>query len=171
MARIDLPEGDQPEVVRALMMRPSLAAAVSAYNDAVFASALDWRLHELVRMRVAQINACNVCLSWRTPEAINAGVTEDLLNAVADYRDNNAFRPAERVALEFTERFCTDSAAIDDELLARLKHHFDAGEIVELTLVIGKYLSQGRFMQVLDLDEAACALPTQVQGRPERAAQ
>ena len=172
MARIDLPDGDQPEVVRALMLRPRLGAAVAAYNEAVFASALDWRLHELVRMRVAQINACNVCLSWRTPEAGAAGVTDDLLAAVADYRGNDVFTPAEQVALEFTERFCTDSAAIDDDMLARLKAHFDSGEIVELALVIGKYLSQGRFMQVLDLDQAACEVPVgQAQARSERAAQ
>ena len=158
MARIDLPPGDQPEVVRALMLRPKLAAAIAAYNDAVFASALDWRLHELVRMRIAQINACNVCLSWRTPEAVKAGVTDELLGAVADYRNNATFTPAERVALEFTERFCTDSAAIDDDLLQRVKEYFDAGEVVELTLVIGKYMSQGRFMQVLDLDQAACVI-------------
>src|SRR3954451_4390053 len=99
MARIVLPDGNQPEVVRALMLRPQLAAAVAAYNDAVFASALDWRLHELVRMRVAQINACNVCLSWRTPQAVQAGISEELLGAVADYRGNVLFTPAEQVAL------------------------------------------------------------------------
>jgi AhpD family alkylhydroperoxidase len=158
MARIVLPDGDQPEVVRALLLRPQLAAAVSAYNDAVFASTLDWRLHELVRMRVAQINECNVCLGWRTPEAQAAGITEDLLSSVADYQASDAFTDAEKVALEFTERFCTDSARIDSALVDRLKEHFDSGEIVELTLVVGKYMSQGRFMQVLDLDEAACVV-------------
>jgi AhpD family alkylhydroperoxidase len=167
MARIDLPPGDQPEVVRALMLRPKLAAAVAALNDAVFASALDWRLHELVRMRIAQINACNVCLAWRTPEAVAAGVTDELLTSVADFRGNDTFTAAEQVALEFTERFCTDSAGIDEALVARLKQHFDAGEIVELALVIGKYLSQGRFMQVLDLDQAACY----VHAREDRALQ
>ena len=167
MARIDLPDGDQPEVVRALRLRPKLAAAVAAYNDAVFASELDWRLHELVRMRIAQINACNVCLNWRTPEALAAGVDEDLLKAVGDYRDNDLFTASEQVALEFTERFCTDSAGIDEALVERLKQHFDPGEIVELALVIGKYMSQGRFMQVLDLDQAACY----VHGRDERALQ
>src|SRR3954454_10497118 len=130
MARIHLPDGDQPEVVRALMLRPQLAAAVAAYNEAVFASTLDWRLHELVRMRIAQINECNVCLSWRTPEALTAGITEELLSAVADYPTSPLFTDAERAALEFTERFCTDSAGIDDALLGRLKAHFDAGEIV-----------------------------------------
>ena len=156
MARISLPAGDQLEVVTALSLRPSLAAAVGGYDAAVWNSSLDWRLHELVRMRVATINECTVCLGWRTPMAIEAGVTDDDLAAVVDPMDAR-FSPAESVALEYTTRFCTDSARIDDDLLARLGQHFDSGEIVELTLVVAKYLAMGRFMQVLGLDQA-CSL-------------
>ena len=160
MARIPLPDGDAPEVIRALSLRPQLAKVVALYNQAVDDSGLDWRMHELVRMRVAQINACAVCLGWRMPQAVAAGVTEDLLAGVADYRTSDAYSDLEKVALEYTERFCTDSAAIDDDLIARLSEHLDSGEIIELTLLIGKYLSQGRLMQVLDLDQAACAVPS-----------
>lgn len=158
MARIALPDGDQADIIKALMLRPGLAKGVGAMNDAVFASTLDWRLHEVLRMRIAVINGCQTCLTWRTPEALEAGVTEQLLAEVADWRTSDRFTPAERVALEFTELFCGDSLAISDELLARLETHFDAGQIVDLTLVIGKYLSQGRFMQVLGLD-TACEIP------------
>ncbi|HVS69156.1 MAG TPA: carboxymuconolactone decarboxylase family protein [Mycobacteriales bacterium] len=159
MARIDLPDGDQLDIVKALSLRPKLAGAVGAMNDAVFASTLDWRLHELVRMRIAQINGCTVCLAWRTPEATDAGVTDELLAAVAHWRDAAELTDQERTALEFTELFCTDSLSIGDELMARLGQHFEPGEIVELALVIGKYLSQGRFMQVLGLDQDSCAVP------------
>jgi AhpD family alkylhydroperoxidase len=159
MARIALPEGDQPDVVKALMLRPGLAKGVGAMNAAVFASTLDWRLHELLRMRIAVINGCQTCLTWRTPEAVEAGVTEELLTGVADWRTSDLYTDAERVALEFTELFCTDSVAISDDLMAALELHYDAGQIVDLSLVIGKYLSQGRFMQVLGLD-AACVVPT-----------
>jgi AhpD family alkylhydroperoxidase len=159
VSRISLPDGDQLDIVKALSLRPKLAGAVGAMNDAVFASTLDWRLHELVRMRIAQINGCTVCLTWRTPEALEAGVTDQLLAAVGTWRDSTEFSAAERIALEFTELFCTDSVSISDELMARLAEHYDAGEIVELALVIGKYLSQGRFMQVLGLDQDSCAVP------------
>jgi AhpD family alkylhydroperoxidase len=218
MARISLPEGDQLDIVKALSLRPSFAKAVGAMNAATFASTLDWRLHELVRMRIAQINGCTVCLSWRQPEAVEAGLTEDVLLAVGEWRAAPSTHPSsthpssthpssahpssahpssahpssahpssahpssahpssthpssthpssthpssysdsERAALEFTELFCGESTAISDELMARLETYFDAGEIVELALVIGKYLSQGRFMQVLGLDQV-CAVP------------
>lgn len=159
MARIALPEGEQPDVVKALMLRPALAKGVGAMNEAVFASTLDWRLHELLRMRIAVINGCQTCLTWRTPEAIDAGVTEELLAGVASWRTAELYTESERAALEFTELFCGDSVGISDELITSLEAHFDAGQIVDMTLVIGKYLSQGRFMQVLGLD-AACVVPT-----------
>jgi AhpD family alkylhydroperoxidase len=153
MSRIDLPPGGEPEVMRALSLRPELAEAVTTYDQAVWNSKLDWRLHELVRMRIAQINECTVCLSWRTPQAVDAGVTDELLAGVGRAADLPQYTDAERVAIEYAARFATDSARIDDELVDRLGEHFDGGEIVELTLVIAKYLAFGRFMQVLDLDQ------------------
>ena len=158
MARIALPDGEQPDIVKALSLRPGFARAVGAMNEAAFASTLDWRLHELVRMRIALINGCTVCLAWRTPEAVAAGVTDELLFGVAGWRTSDAYTETEKVALEFTELFCGDSTSIGEELMARLQQHFDSGEIVELALVIGKYLSQGRFMQVLGLDQDSCAV-------------
>jgi AhpD family alkylhydroperoxidase len=157
MARIALPDGDSPEIVRALSLRPDFARAVGGFEQAVWGSSLDWRLHELVRMQVAMINECTVCLGWRTPQAIEAGVTDDLLAGVATYETYPDFTDGERVALEYTQHFCTDSARISDELIERLSAQFAADEIVELTLVIGKYLSMGRFMQVLGLDQS-CSL-------------
>lgn len=157
MARIELPGGDGPEVVRALSLRPELAQAVAAYDQAVWNSRLDWRLHELVRMRIAQLNECAVCLSWRTPQAVEAGVTEALLLGVQRAAGNDDYTAAEKIALEYAERFCTDSAAIDDDLVSRLREHLDEGAVVELTLVIAKYLAFGRFMQVLGLDQT-CTL-------------
>lgn len=156
MARIPLPDGNQLEVVQALSLRPALAAAVGGFDAAVWNSSLDWRLHELVRMRVATINECTVCLGWRTPMAVEAGVTDDDLAAVTDPTDAR-YSPAESIALEYAARFCTESARIDDAFMARLNEHFDPGEVVELTLVVAKYLAMGRFMQVLGLDQA-CSL-------------
>ena len=156
MARIPLDSADHLEVISALSLRPTFATAVGGFDQAVWNSTLDWRLHELVRMRVATINECTVCLGWRTPMAVEAGVTDDDLAAVTDPADPR-FSPAESVAIEYAARFCTDSARIDDAFMARLNAEFDAGEVVELTLVIAKYLAMGRFMQVLGLDQA-CSL-------------
>src|ERR1700738_646140 len=106
MARIDLPPGEELDVIRAFSLRPDLAAGASAYDGAVWNSSLDWRLHELVRMRVAQINQCTVCLAWRTPQAGSAGATEELLTGVDGWRHQDDYTAAEQTAIEFAERYC-----------------------------------------------------------------
>jgi alkylhydroperoxidase family enzyme len=147
--RIEIPAGDGPEVTRALSLVPHFVAAVGALEKAVWASPLPRRVHELVRMRIAEINGCVLCMSWR-----NDWADDESLAAVSQYATSARFSDAERAAIEYAERFATDSQAIDDDLLARLGAHFSPAEITDLTLVAGKYLALGRFMQVLDLDQA-----------------
>src|SRR3954447_7164786 len=150
MARVELPAGHGPEVARALATAPHFAGVVMAYEQAVAESPLDPRLHELVRYRIAQINQCTVCLGYRREDS---GVGEDLLGKVAGWRQSDAFSATEQAALDFTEQFCGDSAAISDDLVAALERLLPPGQVVELALVVGKYLAMGRFMQVLGLDQ------------------
>ena len=164
MPRIALPDTGNLDVINALsIIRPELARAVGGMDAAIAASPLDPRVHELVRMRVAQINDCTVCLAWRTPAAIAAGITEEQLASVADFADADFYSPQEKVAIEYAQSFSTDSANIDDEFIARLAEHFSSADIIELTLVIGKYIAFGRFMQVLGLDQS-CVLEYAAEG-------
>src|SRR5947209_10725512 len=151
MARVELPAGPGPEVARALGLAPQFAGVVMAYERAVEESTLDPRLHELVRYRVAVINQCTVCLSYRREDS---GASEELLGRVADWRRCDDFTDAEKAALDFTEQFCGESSAISDELVADLERLLPEGQVVELALVVGKYLAMGRFMQVLGLDQS-----------------
>src|SRR3954469_9940137 len=148
MARVELPAGRGPEVARALALAPHFAGVVMAYEQAVAESTLDPRLHELVRYRIALINQCTVCLGYRREDA---GVSEELLGNVGDWRQRDDFTAVEKAALDFTEQFCGESAAISDELVADLERMMPAGHLVELALVAGKYVAMGRFMQVLGL--------------------
>jgi alkylhydroperoxidase family enzyme len=61
MARINVPEGDEPELYRVWSLRPELGAAVAGLSDAVYnKSELHPRVREVVRMRIAQINDCPI---------------------------------------------------------------------------------------------------------------
>lgn len=149
MARIDLPDGKGLEVGRALMLAPHFVEVVVGYEKAVAQSPLDPRLHELVRYRVATLNACTLCLNTRRPDS---GATEDELAAVHD--PGPAFSALDRDALRFTELFCTDSASIPDDLVAALEQELGTAGLIDLTLVVGKYVAMGRFLQVLGLDQS-----------------
>jgi alkylhydroperoxidase family enzyme len=61
MARIDVPEGEGPEIYRVWSLRPEMSKAVTALSDAVYnKSALAVRERECIRMRIAQINDCPI---------------------------------------------------------------------------------------------------------------
>jgi alkylhydroperoxidase family enzyme len=61
MARIRVPDGDQPEIVRVWSLRPELGDPVARLSGAVYGeSKLPARVREAVRMRIAQINQCPI---------------------------------------------------------------------------------------------------------------
>jgi alkylhydroperoxidase family enzyme len=64
------------------------------------------------------------------------------------------FSDAERVALEYAERFADEHLGIDQELYDRLFVHFDPSMIVALTLSMACFLGLGRANQVLDLHQS-----------------
>jgi len=155
MARIDLPDpategADQLEVTRALQLVPHFTDVVTGYERAVARSQLDRRLHELARYRIAQLNDCAVCLAFRWDAA---GVSEDEHALVSEHDQHATFTRAEQAALTFAELFATNSTAISDDLITTLVEELGTAGLVDLTLVVGKYVAMGRFMQVLGLDQ------------------
>ena len=61
MARLELPEGDEPEIYRVWSLRPELGRPVAKLSAAVYEeSKLPPRVREAVRMRIAQINDCPI---------------------------------------------------------------------------------------------------------------
>ncbi len=160
MARLDLPEGDQPEIVRVWSLRPEMGGAVAQLSTAVYQeSQLPARVREAARMRVAEINGCVVCQGWRIPELAEQGVDEELYAHVSEWQDHPQYSEQERLAIEYAEMFCLDHRNIDDAFFARLKEHFTDPEILDLTICIGNWVAFGRLTMLLDLDEACEVRP------------
>src|SRR6476660_6579931 len=134
MARIEIPPSEGSEMARTMALRPEFQPAIQAWEKAVGRSTLDWRLHELVRVRVALINDCAICKSWRNQVAFDAGVTEDLLLTVDQAKTAPGFTDGERLAIEYAERYCMDPTSIDDTFMRRLAEHYDSGQIIDLSL-------------------------------------
>ena len=85
------------------------------------------------------------------------GVTEDMYAHVAEHRDNDEYSDAERLAIEYAERFALDHLEIDDALFERLHEQFDDADILDLTICIADFLAFGRLTEVLRLDQE-CSL-------------
>ena len=143
MARITVPEGDGGELVQVWSLSPELGAAVGGLSAAVYGDRLvSPRVREVARMRIAQINGCNVCLQWRFPEMAERGVTEELYAHVDDPAAGD-YSEQERLAIEYAEKFALDHRSLDDAFFARMKAEFTDAEILELTAMIGDWMAFG----------------------------
>ena len=160
MARITVPEGEGGELIQVWSLSPELGAAVGALSAAVYGDRLVTpRVREVARMRIAQINGCNVCLAWRFPEMADRGVTEALYEHVDD-PDAGDYSTQERLAIEYAEKFALDHRSLDDDFFARMRAEFTDAEILELTAMIGDWLAFGRLNAVLDVAEACAWAPS-----------
>jgi AhpD family alkylhydroperoxidase len=159
MARITIPEGDGSEIERVWTLSPELGAAVGQLAGKVGGRlSLPWRVREAARMRIAQINGCNICMNWRVPALARHGVTEELYGHVDDPA-HAEYDAQERLAIEYADKFALDHRSIDDAFFARMHEQFTDAEIVELSICIGDWIAFGRMTAVLDLDEACAWAP------------
>jgi len=160
MARIEFPDGDLPEIARVWALRPEMSKAVGNLADAVYnKSELPGREREAARMRIAQINECPICLSWRIPELAAQGVDEDLYAHVHEAQGWGGYSTRERLAVEYAERYALDHRNIDDAFFAELRANFDDAEILDLTICIANFLAFGRLTEVLRLDQECAVIP------------
>jgi AhpD family alkylhydroperoxidase len=124
--------------------RPAAAAAELALYRSLFDDTLlDPRLLELVRLRVAALNACDECQVARKSDAVSE---EDIACLAAD---DPRFTEAERAALRYAEQLVVDHHRIDDEQRRQLRSLFSPAELVELSLFVGMVLGLGRVNHVL----------------------
>jgi 4-carboxymuconolactone decarboxylase len=105
-------------------------------------------LAEIVILRIAQLTACDYERAQHLPLAREAGVSEAQIAEVGGWRDSKAFTPEQRAALAFTETAARGLPA-DDADIAELRRYFSPREIVELTMLIGFYVSTAIFINSL----------------------
>ena len=86
--------GHQPEMANGLHAFTSSLKAIRTLSD---------RLIELVRLRVAFHNQCRSCMAIRYPDALDDGLTEDLVCSLE--------RPMESDDLDERERWRSDTAS------------------------------------------------------------
>ena len=164
MPNIDVPVGRDPMIFLWTERAAALSGAAARFsNAAYYASTLSPREFEVVRMRIAQINGCRVCQSFRAERDVvdrfeEGSVPEEVYEHVGD-PTWSGFTERERLAMEFTERFAVDHLSMDGdtEFWARLHAHFTDDELVELACCAGAHLVNGRINRVFDV-EGDCSI-------------
>ena len=105
-------------------------------------------------MRIAQLNACTACATFRAPSVLAAGVEEELYEHLDEAATYPGFSERQKLAIEFAERFAQDHRGIDDQLFGRLRSSFSDPEILDLTMCVAVYLGLGRALEVLGVDSS-----------------
>ena len=77
------------------------------------------------------------------------GVSNEKIDALADYTNNDLYSEAERLALEFADAMTITGRDVSDELFARLRKFYDDDALVELTATIAWENSSSKFNRAL----------------------
>ena len=153
MARIQIPAGEGGDAVQMWSLQPELSRAVNRLTDAAYnKSILPVRVREAARMRIAELNDCVVCRTFRAESVKAQGLTEDFYLHVAAHPVGQ-YSEQERLAITYAERFATDHLAIDDAFMAGMREHFSDAEILDLTICVAHFLGLGRMLRVLGITE------------------
>ena len=98
---------------------------------------LEHPLLELVKMRASQINGCAYCMDMHSKDARAGGETEQRLYLLSAWREAPFYNERECAALAWTETVTRISeGAIEDDVYAETRRHFDEKEITDLTLAV-----------------------------------
>jgi AhpD family alkylhydroperoxidase len=157
VARLQIPPGDGGDAVRIWSLRPEMAPAVGKLIDATYnKSILPVGVREAARIRIAQLNDCAVCLTFRADSVRAQGLGEELYDAVGtDDGGRGQLNEQERLAVEYAELFALDHERIDDAFVERMKGCFTDEEILDLTICVAAFLGLGRALHVLGITETS----------------
>jgi alkylhydroperoxidase family enzyme len=107
---------------------------------------LGGRILELIRIRSAQLGACQPCMQSRKHDSITDADVACLLAP-----GHAELTAQERMAVEFIDLLSADHHAMDDAFYRRLGEVFTAAQIVELGFTCAAAMGLHRFIHTLDV--------------------
>ena len=133
-------------------------AAMTALGAAADAAGLSKELTELVKIRASQINDCGFCKALHRDVSVRLGIAPAKLDAVARWRESDAFTPREKAALAWTELLTGDIAdGVEPADRAALLQHFTEDEAIYLTVTVGTINQWNRIALGLGFPEPVAA--------------
>jgi alkylhydroperoxidase family enzyme len=98
-----------------------------------------------------------------------AGVPDEKIAALPNFRTSPLFSEAERVALELAEVMTEASVDVPDALFARLRTHYDEPQLVELAATAAMENFRARFNRVFQIEPNSLYCPIQGHGETQSA--
>ncbi|MGH8891292.1 MAG: carboxymuconolactone decarboxylase family protein, partial [Acidothermaceae bacterium] len=95
--------------------------------------------HQLIQLRVSQINGCSHCVEMHARELKDGGEKDERIWAVGAWRESQHFSDAERAALalaEYVTRIADQPDAVPDAVWDDAAEHYDEKELAALLVCI-----------------------------------
>ena len=73
------------------------------------------------------------------------------VEALSNWRESDIFEEKEKIALEYAEAMTYSDQQVSDQLMQRLRQHFDDDSIVELTGLVAFQNLSSKFNSALDV--------------------
>ncbi len=118
---------------------PDAMKAMMALSRSAHVEGVPETLHELLHLRVSQINGCGVCLEMHARGALKSGQSPERVATVAGWRDTPYFTEAERAALALAEavtRVADKADPVSDEAWDEAALHYDEKALAGLLISI-----------------------------------
>ncbi len=131
---------------------------------------LDPKLRELGQMRVGFARGSQFVFSQHCKAARELGVPEEQIRAIPHWAASDAFSPAERAVLAYTDELVLQSGRVADGTLEALKRHLPDEEILELSYVLCTYdlhatLARALRLEYDDVPERVVEVPAPAKSR------
>jgi 4-carboxymuconolactone decarboxylase len=145
--------GELINVYRLLLHSPGLAESWFEHSNAVrWKTELDGRLRELVIIRIALVTGLDYIVKQHVPALTTPeGISEADATALSHWRMAANFSERERAALAYADVMTRD-IDVPDTVYNEVARHFNARQVVELTVLIGAYNMNTRVLKALQID-------------------
>jgi alkylhydroperoxidase family enzyme len=137
---------------RALANSPGVCAGwLHLFTELRNKATLSGRVRELAIMRIAVLNGADYEYQAHVPFALQEGLSEAQIDALHDWRGNQALYEARDLAvLAYTDSMTRD-IHVPDQVYDAVRPFFDDRGMVDLTATIGGYNMVSRFLEALQM--------------------
>lgn len=122
-----------------VMVLPDAMNALLALSKAAQSGTVPPTMHQLIQLRVSQINGCSVCVDMHARELKNLGEKDERIWGIGAWRESPLFSDAERAALDLAEhvtRLADQFDAVPDAVWDNAVKHYDETELSSLLISI-----------------------------------
>jgi alkylhydroperoxidase family enzyme len=148
-----MPAEGADEFSRVLGLRPNLLAHFRDFYARLWSpTVIDPVILELCRLRIAGLLGCHTEVAVRSAPAVEGGLTEEMVTALASWPSSPLFDDTTRTCLGFAEQFVIDPAGISAADRTAVRQAVGYPRLVGLAQAVATFDGFCRFRLVLGLD-------------------